>query len=102
MSFAGTTIDAIKRIQYNRDIMQMHRARYNELKTIVFNIKAKYPHKFVDRSQLSEKELKTLKKKIKLGIIKGRRKSILLSLLVTALVCTAIYFIVIFLYNYFF
>ena len=99
---AGTALDAIKNIQNNRALRKLHRARYNELKTTISKIKAKYTHKFVDRNQLFEKELKTLKKKIKLGIIKGRRKSILLSLLVTTLVCTAIYFIVVFLYNYFF
>jgi membrane protein insertase Oxa1/YidC/SpoIIIJ len=99
---SGFAFDAIRNVQNNRALRKLHRAGYNELKEVVDKIKAKHPHKFVDRSQLSEKELKKLKKKIKINIVKGRQKSILLSLLFTAIVGTAIYFIVVFLYNYFF
>lgn len=98
---SGFALDAIRNVQNNRALRKLHRARYNELKEVVDKIKAKHPHKFVDRSQLSEKELKQFKKKIKINIVKGHQKSILLSLLVTTLVCAVIYFIVIFLYNYF-
>ena len=60
MSFAGHAYDAIKRIEYNRNLIKLHRARYQELKDAVSKIKGKYPHKFVDRSQLSNKELNNL------------------------------------------
>ena len=77
---AGHAFDAIKRLEYNRSLIQMHRARYNELKEAVSKIKSKHPHKFIDRNQLPDKELKALKKKIKNQIIIGRRKSIIFSL----------------------
>ena len=99
---SGFAFDAIRNVQNNRALRKLHRARYNELKEVVDKIKAKHPHKFVDRSQLSEKELKKLKKKIKINIVKGRQKSIIISLLLTAIVCTSIYLIAHFLYNYFF
>jgi hypothetical protein len=99
---SGFAFDAIKKLEYNRLLKQLHRARYNELKDIVYKIKAKYPHKFIDRSQLTDKELKTLKKKIKIHIIKDRQKSFIISLLITSLVCIAIYFIIQFLFFYFY
>lgn len=99
---AGHAFDAIKRIEYNRSLIQMHRARYNELKEAVSKIKSKYPHKFVDRNQLTDNELKVLKNKIKNQIIKERQKSFIISLFFTTLVCGAIYFIAQFLFHYFY
>ena len=99
---AGHALDAIKRLEYNRILKQMHRARYNELKKAVSKIKSKYPHKFTDRNQLPDNELKALKNKIKNQIIKGRQKSFILSLLFSTLVCVAIYFIAQFLFHYFY
>lgn len=99
---SGFALDAIRNVQNNRALRKLHHARYNELKEVIDKIKAKHPHKFVDRSQLSEKELKKLKKKIRINIVKGRQKSIWLSLLLTSLACVTVYLIVQFLYNYFF
>ena len=85
MSFGGHALDALKRIQYNRSLLQMRRSRYNDMKEAVSKIKSKY-HVFHDRSQLSENELKIYKKRIKSKIRRDRQKA---------------FFISVFLFNYF-
>ncbi len=100
MSFAGHAIDAIQRIQYNRSILKMHRARYNELKEAVSKIKAKY-HTFHDRRQLSEDELKIYKKRIKSKIKRNRQKSFLISGFITLIIISLIYHAAEFLFDYF-
>lgn len=101
MSFGGHALDAIIRIRYNRNLIKMHRARYQELKDAVSKIKSKHPRKFVDRSQLSDKELNNLKKKIRNQIIKDRRKSFIISLVITVGVSAIIYIAAQSVFNYF-
>ena len=61
---SGHALDAIKRLQFNRTLKLQHRNRYNKMKEAVSKINAQY-HNFNDRSQLTKKELKFLKSKIK-------------------------------------
>lgn len=100
MSFAGHALDAIQRIQYNRSILKMHRARYSELKQAVSKIKSKY-HSFHEHNQLSEKELELFKNRIKAKIKRDRQKAFLISGFVTLIVIGLIYFAADFLIDYF-
>lgn len=100
MSFAGHALDAIQRIQYNRSILKLHRARYNELKEAVSKIKSKY-NSFHDRNQFSEKELELYKKRIKAKIKRDRQKAFLISGFLTLIVIGLIYFATDFLIDYF-
>ena len=97
---AGHAFDAIKRLEYNRLLKQMHRVRYNELKEAVSKIKAKY-HDFTDRNQLTPEELKIYKQKIKSKIKRERQKAYIISFFITVLIVGIIYFVSVFLYNYF-
>ncbi|MCB2195368.1 MAG: hypothetical protein KQH79_05890 [Bacteroidetes bacterium] len=100
MSFAGHALDAIQRIQYNRSILKLHRARYKELKQAVSKIKSEY-HSFHDRNQFSEKELELYKNRIKAKIKQDRQKSFLISGFITLVVIGLIYFAAEFLLDYF-
>lgn len=100
MSFAGHALDAIQRIQYNRSILKMHRAKYNELKQAVSKIKSEYLS-FHDRSLLSEDELKVYKKRIQAKIRHDRQKSFLISGFITLIVIGLIYLAADFLFDYF-
>jgi hypothetical protein len=87
MSSAGHVWDAIKRMEYNRNLLKLHRAKYNELKKATSHINAKYS-KFKDKSTLSEKELNTYKQKIKSKIVRDRQKAFFISFAFT--ICTSI------------
>jgi hypothetical protein len=100
MSFGGHALDALKRIQYNRSLLQMRRIRYQELKNTISNVKAKY-YDFQNHNELSEEELISYKKKIKSSIYKNRRTSFLRTCTVTILVGLIIIFIVKYLYTFF-
>lgn len=102
MSFGGHALDAIIRIKYNRTLIKLHRARYQELKDAVSKIKSKHPHKFIDRNKLPDKDIAKLKKKIRTQIILGRRKSFIITLVISFLICTVLYLILISAYNYFY
>jgi len=100
MSFAGHAFDAIKRVQYNRAIKQMHKSRYNKLKEAIRNTQTKY-HDFRDKSQLTPEELIKYKKQIKASIVKERWIVIIKSLSATAIIAVLIIYISKFLYNLF-
>jgi hypothetical protein len=100
MSFAGHALDAIQRIQYNRSILKLHRARYKELKQAVSKIKSEY-HSFHDRNQFSEKELEAYKKRIKAKIKRDRQNAFLISGFLTIIIIGLIYFAADFLIDYF-
>ena len=100
MSFAGHALDAINRIEYNRNLLKFHRATYSDLKKAVININAKY-HKFRDKSKLTERELTQYKRKIKSKIIKDRQKAFLKSLVITIVIIGITIYVVKFLYNLF-
>lgn len=99
---SGFALDSIKTSQNNRLLKQLHRARYNEMKDAVSKIKARYPHKFVDRNQLSDKEFAKLKKKIRNQIVIGRKKSFITTLVISILICVVIYFAATSAFNYFY
>jgi hypothetical protein len=97
---SGHALDAIKRIEYNRSLLKMHRARFSELKKAVSKIEAKY-HVFKDRNTLTERELTQYKRKVKNKIIRERQKVFLRSLTITILISISIIYITKFLYNLF-
>ena len=100
MSFGGHALDAIKRIEYNRNLLKSHRAKYSDLKKAVTNINAKY-HKFRDKSTLTERELIQYKRKIKSKLRRNRQKVFLISIFFTLVISLIIVFVSKFLFNYF-
>jgi hypothetical protein len=70
------------------------------MREAVSKINAKY-HAFNDRSTLNDEQLKFLKKKIRKQIILQKQKTILTSLIVTAIIVAAILFIGQYAFNYF-
>lgn len=100
MSFAGHALDAIKRIENNRNLLKFHRAKYSDLKKAVVNINAKY-HKFRDKSKLTESELTQYKREIKSKIIKDRQKTFVITFVITISISLLIVYAFNFFYNLF-
>jgi hypothetical protein len=99
MSSAGHVLDAIKRLENNRNLLKMHRARFSELKKAVSKTEAKY-HVFKDRNTLTESELNQYKEKVRNKIINDRRKNIIFSLLLTLSVLIIIFIVFYKIYNF--
>jgi len=99
MSFGGHALDAIKRLENNRNLLKMHRARFSDLKKAVSKTEAKY-HVFKDRNTLTESELNQYKEKVRNRIIKNRRKNFIFSLLMTLSVLIIIFLVFYKLYNF--
>jgi hypothetical protein len=97
---SGHALEAIRRLQNNRILKQEQRSKYEQMRTAVSKIKAKY-HKFNDRNSLNEKELSTLKRKIKIQIIKQKQKKFIISSTISILIIAVIYFVSKYVYNYF-
>jgi hypothetical protein len=97
---SGFALDVVKTFQQNRLLKSLGRARYNEMKVAVSNIKSKY-HKFHDRNTLSEIELIQYKRKIKSKLIKDRQIAFFKSLVITIVIIGIIIYVIKFLYNLF-
>jgi len=97
---SGHALESINRLKNNRSLIKIHRARYSDLKKAVSNIHAKY-HVFVDRSKLTELELKRYKQKVKQKIVRDRQKTFVISIFITILIGGFIYLTSVFLFNYF-
>lgn len=97
---SGHALESFRRLENNRNLLKLKRARYSDLKKAVANINAKY-HKFRDRSTLSEKELNTYKQKIKSKIDRDRQKAFFISFVFTIFTSIIIVYAVKFLINLF-
>ena len=100
MSFAGHALDALKRIQQNRSLRQMHRSRYNEMKDAVNKINSKYHH-FRDKSNLTTDEQNEYKNKIRKRIRIQKQRTFLFSSFTTIIIFVLIIILSKFLYHYF-
>ncbi len=97
---SGHALESIRRLEYNRNLLKLRRARYSDFKKAVSNINAKY-HKFRDKSTLTERELTQYKRKVKSKIVRDRQKAFLISIILTIAVSILIVYLVKFLYNLF-
>ncbi len=92
MSSAGHVLDMINRIKQNRLLKEAKRARYAKVKGA--NSKNSANHvATVDKNHLPAAELNLLKQKIRRGILKDRRRAIVITMLslVIGIILVSIY-----------
>lgn len=84
MSSAGTILDMIIRVRNNSALIK-GRNKYKDLKNAY--LKNVYKHyKLIDKSILSDDELKTVRNKIKANIIRETRISIIKTIITTIVI----------------
>lgn len=66
MSAGGNMADMVNRFNNNLQLKLQQHIKYEKVKEAYCKVKVKYP-KFIDRGNLSEKELEQLKKKLELS-----------------------------------
>ncbi len=94
MSFGGHVLDMINRIKYNEALKNARRERYRKVKDTYLKTMTRSSSRFIDRKNLSDAQLRRLKRRIRIEIIREQRKDYIIALVITLILFGGIIYFV--------